>query len=500
LKAQPIKVAAGLTLAAGFTGISAYKGYKELEPIGMGKAGAIMGAASFVGGVVVAGTLMKLGDAALKIIESPEFAEKVKLNVNQLLEDKSGELSPAKRKAKAKQQLVQIKKKVESSLLPEEKSAYKIRFQMLSPEEQKQQIIKNLKYLNTLQTQEEKTQALLSIEAFLKEAIGKDKAVLLIREIFGIQPVKVSYGLQKQMVAQIPKPIRIYLPPKPTQIFKPSQSLIFKPLTITKQMQRYRLETGLGLKQGQLQKMKQEQRTIQVSAQALSQKYNQQVKQAQTLALKQESRLQQQYKLSQKTIQAQTSMQKSQQATQQTQMYKQLQKTIQQQKVRQEQVLRQVTRLRTTLRIQPVKPIEKKIIIPVFKFDEAKSAKRRKELEEQSANAYQALIKRSGKWKPIGKPLYKGEAIRAGERVTRQTLAATFKVVPTKLRVKAGVPYKPSEEFRTFKIERGKRVPLVDTFIQERKYRLSARSEVSEIQKARRISQSMNLKARNYLR
>ena len=71
-----------------------------------------------------------------------------------------------------------------------------------------------------------------------------------------------------------------------------------------------------------------------------------------------------------------------------------------------------------------------------------------------------------------------------GTKRTRQTLRATFGIVEKgRQRVKRRAPaFTPSPEvFRTYRIVKGKRVPLKDIWIQKAPYRLSARGEVREI-------------------
>ena len=76
-----------------------------------------------------------------------------------------------------------------------------------------------------------------------------------------------------------------------------------------------------------------------------------------------------------------------------------------------------------------------------------------------------------------------------GRGAARRTLAASFKVVPTSLRVPKGRGVFPSiskDMFRGYKILKGKKIPLKDTYIQKLGKRLSAGTEVFEIMEAKK--------------
>ncbi|GAH38363.1 unnamed protein product, partial [marine sediment metagenome] len=105
---------------------------------------------------------------------------------------------------------------------------------------------------------------------------------------------------------------------------------------------------------------------------------------------------------------------------------------------------------------------------------------------------YQLYVKRFGEFKAIDGVRPKGRAIQAGERITRETLARTFRVTPTKQYVKAPeIPFVPSPKvFRRYKVRRGVKVPLQQEWIQRAKFSLGTRGEVLEIKAARRKSKS----------
>ena len=119
-------------------------------------------------------------------------------------------------------------------------------------------------------------------------------------------------------------------------------------------------------------------------------------------------------------------------------------------------------------------------------FTPAQQSRSMASISRNYSKAYKLLVKRYGKYKPIGE-FTRGRALQTGERITRETLGATFKLEPTsKLLSQQDISYKVSPLFRTYKIKKGKRVPLLDEFIQKRGTRLSSRGELLEIKRARR--------------
>ena len=112
-----------------------------------------------------------------------------------------------------------------------------------------------------------------------------------------------------------------------------------------------------------------------------------------------------------------------------------------------------------------------------------------REKEREGVPAYRIWVKRKGRRIFLAGRYARGEAIMIGAREARQTLRATFGVTEKgRLRVKRRVaPFEPSPEvFRTYRIVKGKRVPLKDVWIQKAPYRLSARGEVREILQAKK--------------
>lgn len=107
--------------------------------------------------------------------------------------------------------------------------------------------------------------------------------------------------------------------------------------------------------------------------------------------------------------------------------------------------------------------------------------------QQKTATGFRTFIKVGEKFKALPGIRARGAAIKVGEKKTLRTLRATFKIKPTAKKVK--VPkftYRPSTtKFREYKIRKGKKIPLIDTFIQRRGTRLGTLGEVREIQAAR---------------
>ncbi|MBP93285.1 MAG: hypothetical protein CMC55_04105 [Flavobacteriaceae bacterium] len=103
--------------------------------------------------------------------------------------------------------------------------------------------------------------------------------------------------------------------------------------------------------------------------------------------------------------------------------------------------------------------------------------------------AFRVFVKIKGKRVFLSGKYPRGEAIKIGARRTRQTLRATFGIVEKgRVRVKRRVPsFIPSPEvFRTYRIVKGKRIPLKDVWIQKAPQRLKAKSEIKEILRVRK--------------
>jgi len=104
-----------------------------------------------------------------------------------------------------------------------------------------------------------------------------------------------------------------------------------------------------------------------------------------------------------------------------------------------------------------------------------------------------AEVRRRKKWKPIT-PVVKrrGVAVFLGARVARETLAAAVRVrkvrgIPRRVRVPELM--RPSKKvFRAYRIKKGKKIALKDTWIQRKQFRLAHPKEVYEIHRAKRVT------------
>lgn len=153
----------------------------------------------------------------------------------------------------------------------------------------------------------------------------------------------------------------------------------------------------------------------------------------------------------------------------------------------------------TTITIQtpqltqpPTTPTTRRTILPPSKIVSKKPVTKVVEFAE----GYRVLVKRRGKFVALPGIFAKSKAIRKGERVARETLAATFKVerAGKRLRTVRDRFYAPAPTaFRSYKVVKGRRVPLIDTWIQRRGKRLGTRTEVGEIQFIKRTKRRISI-------
>jgi len=128
----------------------------------------------------------------------------------------------------------------------------------------------------------------------------------------------------------------------------------------------------------------------------------------------------------------------------------------------------------------------------VDKYQVGDYKKSKKEIyrKQTRVKTYKVLIKRFGMWQEVGSGLTKTEAMRLGRDKIKGGLGATFKIVKDKkTKLVSGLPEMELElgkEFRTYKIKKGKKIQLKDTFIQIKPMRLGTRGERKEIQQARK--------------
>ena len=130
-------------------------------------------------------------------------------------------------------------------------------------------------------------------------------------------------------------------------------------------------------------------------------------------------------------------------------------------------------------------------------FGAFRPRKKPKEIKNGKFEGYNALVKgRKGKQLKVNtrRTLTKKSAISASARVVDNSIAATGsvkKVISKRPPVDTKDNYFQSNrnKFRTFRIRKGKRIPLKDKFIEKRGKRLDTRGEVRKITAARLIAQ-----------
>ncbi|MBM3708291.1 MAG: hypothetical protein FJW69_08170 [Actinobacteria bacterium] len=149
-------------------------------------------------------------------------------------------------------------------------------------------------------------------------------------------------------------------------------------------------------------------------------------------------------------------------------------------------------RLQTRLVTRLAPRVTSPVAFPVI----AKTGEKKpKEPKEEVSPAYQLFVRRKGKWIKLGKPTVKGIALKKGSEFAQRTLGASFKVEPTKAKIKAEeIPYVPSPKvFRKPKVK-GKTELKSPIFIQRggkeptfvKGARLAAPSEKAELKLSRR--------------
>jgi len=171
---------------------------------------------------------------------------------------------------------------------------------------------------------------------------------------------------------------------------------------------------------------------------------------------------------------------RQQQQTQQQQRQQQQQREKQLSIPAESQFFRSSRKLRRDRR-ERVRP--KIPIIKLPKLEQDPLTLRKKIEKERLVEAYAPYVIKKGKEIIVGRPTVKGRALRIGETIVRKTAAATFGVKKTGKKIKARKdPYAPSPlKYRAYKVVKGKKVPIKDTFIEKRKYRISTPGERKEI-------------------
>ena len=150
-----------------------------------------------------------------------------------------------------------------------------------------------------------------------------------------------------------------------------------------------------------------------------------------------------------------------------------IQRPILQQRQVQRQVLRRPLITTTPFILFPTPSPERKISKKKKKF----------------VPAYRTYIIKRGKKVFLKGKYERGEAIKKGAIVTRETIAATFGVQKKgKIKVRRRAPsFTPDpQRFRSYRIKKGKRIPLKDVWIERAPRRLETKAEIAAVVRGRR--------------
>lgn len=124
--------------------------------------------------------------------------------------------------------------------------------------------------------------------------------------------------------------------------------------------------------------------------------------------------------------------------------------------------------------------------VPIPRYNQEGSYSRYYGLTPSEIQAFRVFTKRYGKVIELARGLPRGKALLTGARYTKGTLGASFKIEPFGTTTTPDISFTPDQEFRTYRVSRGRRIPLTDEFIQRRKFRLSSIPERREILQAKR--------------
>lgn len=156
-----------------------------------------------------------------------------------------------------------------------------------------------------------------------------------------------------------------------------------------------------------------------------------------------------------------------------------------------------VQRLKTTSNTFKISKTQTIVKVPKLELPKKKTVIVDDELlkSKNIGVGFQAFLKRKGKFVAVS-PIVKSKlsALDIGTLRAKQTLGATFKVEQVKgkpLDLKTrGEFSRFQSEFRDYAIRGQKKIKLNDTYIQKSKFRLGTRSEISEIQQAKKTKEN----------
>lgn len=137
-----------------------------------------------------------------------------------------------------------------------------------------------------------------------------------------------------------------------------------------------------------------------------------------------------------------------------------------------------------TPRAPPINPRPPRAPAPPRRMND--SSQRR--IQNSMTIGFRGFVIKKGKRIYVTGVSPKGKALKGANAYAIKTLRATFGVEPTRMRATGkDVNFKPSSNlFRSYRIKKGKRIPLKDTYIQRLGKRLAFKPEVLELQAFRR--------------
>ena len=151
----------------------------------------------------------------------------------------------------------------------------------------------------------------------------------------------------------------------------------------------------------------------------------------------------------------------------------------------------------TNIRPRPYNPLRPPTIIIDSNREIGVKTEKSKSGILEGEQGYYTEVKEKGKWKKVlNKILSKEDAKDLGLFTTDNILAASFRLKKAKGKPTAKDIVKSMGlelKFRDYKINKGKKIPLKDNFIEKRKYRLDTPNEVQTLQKFRKSAQFKNI-------
>ena len=159
----------------------------------------------------------------------------------------------------------------------------------------------------------------------------------------------------------------------------------------------------------------------------------------------------------------------------------------------------QIPLLRTALIQRPIlqqRQVQRQVLrrpiittTPFILFPTPSRGRKISKKKKKFVPAYRTYIIKRGKKVFLKGKYERGEAIKKGAIVTRETIAATFGVQKKgKIKVRRRAPsFTPDpQRFRSYRIKKGKRIPLKDVWIERAPRRLETKAEIAAVVRGRR--------------